>query len=93
MHVDEALYGDVAQFLPHTIYTSVAALFGVLGEPTNPLVPSPLSLDKFESWYDHERKLVGRKFNLRTLSVGLLPHKQEQLLTLLDEWSTKTHFD
>ena len=93
MHVDDALYADVAQFLPHTIYTSVAALFGVLGEPTNPLVPSPLSLDKFESWYDHERKLVGRKFNSRTLSVGLLPHKQEQLLTLLDEWSTKTHFD
>jgi hypothetical protein len=48
MHVDDNLYADVHSFIIHTICVSVGALFSVLGWPTNPLVPSPLSMDKFE---------------------------------------------
>lgn len=92
MHVDDALYADVSGFIFHTIYTSVAALFGILGYPTIQ-APSTLSLDKFEAWYNHERKLVGRRFNSRTLSVGLLPYKRDQLLALLLEWLAKSTFD
>jgi hypothetical protein len=72
MHVDNALYADVGAHLIHTICSGVGALFRVLGMPTNPLVPSPLSTDKFECWYNHERKLVGRHFDSRRLSVGML---------------------
>jgi hypothetical protein len=86
MHVDDNLYADVGDHLVHTICSSIGALFGVLGMPTNPLVPSPLSDDKFESWYNHERKLVGRQFNSRRLSVGMLPYKRERLATLLRQW-------
>jgi hypothetical protein len=47
MHVDNNLYADVGNHLVHTICSSIGALFGILGMPTNPLVPSPLSDDKF----------------------------------------------
>ena len=93
MHVDDNLYADVAQFLELTICSSVGGLFEVLGPPTNPLVPSPLSGEKFKAFYNHERKLVGRKFNSRTLSVGLLPHKREQLEVLLRDWLSREKFE
>jgi hypothetical protein len=93
MHVDDALYADVGTHLVHTICTSVGALFGVLGMPTNPLVPSPLSIDKFEGWYNHERKLVGRQFNSRRLTVGMLPYKRERLLELLTHWTSVSTYD
>ena len=93
MHVDDALYGDVGEFLEHTICTSVSALFWVLGEPTDPLVPSPLSFDKFEAYYNHTRKMVGRRFNSRTLSVGMLDYKREQLSSLLADWAKRERFE
>ena len=93
MHVDDNLYADVGPYLDRTICASVAALFDVLGAPTNPLVPSPLSNDKFEAWYNHQRKLVGRQFNSRTMTVGLLPYKKTQLIEALRSWSSKKSFD
>jgi hypothetical protein len=91
--VDDNLYADVYQFILFTICISVAALFALLGMPTNPLVPSPLSMDKFEAFYNHERKLVGRRFNSRTLTVGMLPYKRERLLELLHHWVSTPTFD
>jgi len=93
MHVDDALYADVGTYIVHTICVSILALFWLLGFPTNPLVPSPLSVDKFESFYNHQRKMVGRKFNSRTLSVGLLDYKLDQLQVMLREWLEKPSFD
>jgi len=93
MHVDDALYADVGMYIVHTICVSILALFWLLGFPTNPLVPSPLSVDKFESFYNHQRKMVGRKFNSRTLSVGLLDYKLDQLQVLLREWLGKPSFN
>ena len=93
MHVDDNLYADVGLFLSRTVCASVAALFHILGFPTDPLVPSALSGDKFEAWYNHLRKLVGRRFNSRTLTVGLVQYKRDLLLVLLTEWSTKETFD
>ena len=92
MHVDDALYADVLRFLRHTILVSVASLFLLLGIPNNPMVPSPLSDDKFEAFYNHERRLVGRRFNSRTLSVGMLDYKREQLVALLQEWLSMPDF-
>jgi hypothetical protein len=93
MHVDDALYADVGTHLIHTICSSVGALFGVLGLPSNTQVPSPLSTDKFEGWYNHERKLVGRQFNSRSLTVRVLPYKRERLLQLLLQWASATSYD
>jgi len=93
MHVDDALYADVGMHVVHTVCVSILALFWLLGFPTNPLVPSPLSVGKFESFYNHQRKMVGRKFNSQTLSVGLLDYKLDQLQVLLHEWLEKPSFD
>jgi hypothetical protein len=93
MHVDDNLYADVIAFIFHTIFVSVAALFYLLGWPTNPLVPSPLSMDKFHGSYNHERKLVGRHFDSRRLTVGMLPHKRERLLGVLRPWVHASSYD
>ena len=79
--------------MPRTIGASVAALFAVLGPPTNPDVPSALSFDKFEGSYNHQRKMVGRRFDSRTLTVGMLPHKRTELLQTLETWVTKPSYD
>ena len=93
MHLDDALYADARIHLIHTICISIMALFWVLGFPDNPLVPSPLSSDKFEAFYNHRRKMVGRRFDSRTLSVGVLPYKLVQLRELLEEWMQKERYD
>lgn len=92
MHVDDALYADVLAYLRRTVCASAGGLFEVFGWPTNPLVPSPLSMDKLETDYNHLRKMVGRLFNSRTLTVGMLPYKREQLLQLLTTWVTKPKY-
>ena len=92
MHVDDGLYADVGDHLEHTICTSVGALFSVLGPPDNPLVPSPLSTNKFEAFYNYERKLVGRHFDSRRLTVGMLPYKRAQLSDTLREWLVKKSY-
>ena len=92
MHVDDNMYADVEEYLPRTICASLYSLFCILGEPTNPLVPSPLSNDKFESKYNHQRKLVGRKFDSRRLTVGTLDYKLDQLRELLTAWSKKSEY-
>ena len=93
MHVDDNMYADIPELFPRTVTASVAGLFDVLGWPCPSIVPTPLSMDKLEASYTHERKAVGRKFNSRTLSVGLLPYKVQALRTLLVEWLQKRSFD
>ena len=86
MHVDDNLYADVGPLMLRTIGASVAALFAILGPPTNPAVPPALSFDKFEGSYNHQRKMVGRLFDSRKLTVGMLPHKRTELLQTLGDW-------
>jgi len=50
-------------------------------------------MDKFEAFYDHRRKLVGRRFDSRTLSVGMLDYKKDQLRELLEEWQSRSAFE
>ena len=93
MHVDDNLYADIKRYIIHTITVSVYALFEVFGWPGDGLVPSPLSNDKFDAKYNHLRKLVGRLFNSRDMTVGLLPYKRERLIEMLTEWQSRTTFD
>ena len=73
--------------------SSAAGLFDVLGWPDPLRVPGVLSLDKLETSYNHQRRCVGRWFDTRRLTVGMLPYKREELLVTLSDWSTKTSFD
>ena len=92
MHVDDGLYADIRRYLIRTICASVAGLFAVLGKPTSRSVPTVLSDDKFSAWYNHTRKLVGRHFDSRSLTVGMTPDKRSVLLTLLTEWEAKASY-
>ena len=92
MHVDDSLYADIDQFLARTVCSSVAGLELVFGNFDDIRVPKPLSDDKFESVYTHIRRLVGRLFNSRNMTVGILPYKLEQLRDLLLEWKDKRKF-
>lgn len=91
MHVDDNLYGDIAPYLERTVAASAAALFDLLGWPDS-RVPLPLSLDKLESFYNHQRRMVGRHFDSRKLTVGMLPYKRDALLALLVSWTHMTSF-
>jgi hypothetical protein len=92
MHVDDHLDAEVLEFLERTICTSAAGLFDVLGWPDPERVPVPLSMDKLETTYSHKRRMVGRLFDTRRLTTGMLPYKRERLIELLKEWTTKTKF-
>lgn len=92
MHVDDNLYADIGPFLERTVSASAAALFDLLGWPNEMFVPTPLSMDKLESFYNHERRMVGRHFDSRRLTVGMLPYKRTSLLELLQLWVTKPDF-
>lgn len=89
MHVDDAFYADVEQYLFRGVYSSAAGLFDILGWPDLAHVPSPLSMDKLETDYTHTRKMVGRLFDSRRMTVGMLPYKRDRLLELLLEWKSK----
>ena len=93
MHVDDALYADVSEFLERTVCASAAGLFDVLGWPQPARVPIALSLDKLSTNYNHQRRLVGRLFDSRALTVGMLPCKRAELIANLQEWSTMQQFD
>ena len=92
MHVDDNLYADVLAYLSRTIYSSVAGLFDILGRPTHQGVPTVLSDDKFSAWCNHLRKLVGRKFDSRRLTVGITQLKRQALSALLEEWTQRTTY-
>ena len=93
MHVDDNLYADVEDFLPRTVAASAASLFDILGWPGNPCVPTPLSDDKLVTTYNHLRRMVGRHFDSRRLTVGMLPYKRDQLIELLSSWLVRKDFD
>ncbi len=91
MHVDDNLYADIAEYLERSVAASAAGLFDLLGWP-DPRVPLPLSLDKFEAYYNHKRRMVGRAFDSRRLSVGMLPYKRTALSELLLSWLQRSSF-
>jgi len=52
-----------------------------------------LSEEKFLSFYTHLRRCLGRQYNSRTLTVGMLPYKRDQLLSTLSAWLSRGTFD
>ena len=92
MQVDDLMQADVEHYIHHSVYSSAAGLFDVLGYP-DPRFVTVLSMEKLETQYTYHRKLVGRHFDSRRLTVGMLPYKRQQLIEVLTDWSRKRSFD
>ena len=89
--VDDNSYADVRDHMHRTVSASAIALFDVLGYP-DPRVPNPLSQDKLNTQYTHQRRIVGYQVDSRTMTVGLLPSKREEAVRQLSNWLDKTEF-
>jgi hypothetical protein len=84
-HVDDNCYLDIAESLQHTVDCSAISLYILLGFPSE-VAFSALSLDKFHNYSNHYRQWIGRSFNTRDLTVGMMPSKRVELLSHLKEW-------
>jgi hypothetical protein len=91
-HVDDNLYGDIKELFPRTVSASLVAIYGILGFP-QPNVPDTISREKLDPRYTHERKEIGRFCNSRSLDVGILVYKKDQLLETLADWALFTTFE
>ena len=90
-HVDDNMYADTRANLHRTIAASVMSLYEVLGYPEK-CAPDPLSHEKLETFYNHQRKVVGYHIDTRKMSVGLLDYKRDQAVELLLSWKTRHFF-
>lgn len=88
-HVDDNMYGDITQLIPHVAAASVVALYEILGYPDG-RTPDPISWDKFATTHGHLRRVVGWEFNTRDLTFALPSDKRHALAELLSTWLTKT---
>jgi hypothetical protein len=84
-HVDDNIYGDVEEFI-------MLALYLVLGYPSS-RNRDPVSWNKFDGFFTHERKMIGYGVNSRRMVLFMLDHKRTQLLGLLDIWLALVDFD
>jgi len=84
-HVDDNMYADVEAHLVRGISASAIALFELLGYPCAE-APNPLSLDKLNTYYSHQRKIVGAWIDTRELSIGLIDYKRVEAIEILDDW-------
>lgn len=91
-HVDDNIYGDVAEFVSLGVAASILALYLVLGYPS-PRNRDSVSWNKFDKFFMHERKMIGYGVNTRGMILFLLRYKREQLLGLLDLWLDMSDFD
>lgn len=89
--VDDNSYADVRAHMHRTVSASAIGLFDVLGYP-DPRVPNPLSEEKLNTTYTHQRKIVGYLVDSRAMTVGLLPTKREEAVRQLSNWLQKTEY-
>ena len=85
-HVDDNIYCDTAPYMLQTVSASALALWHVLGFPNPKQGPNPLSLEKFDGRYTHQRKTLGHLVDSRTLTVSVLPEKRTIMTALLQDW-------
>jgi hypothetical protein len=89
--VDDCSYADVREHMARTVSASAIALFDVVGYP-DPRVPNPLSQDKLNTTYTHQRKIVGYLVDSRKMTVGLLPSKRDECIRQLSAWLEKPSY-
>jgi hypothetical protein len=93
-HVDDKPDADIMDLLPRAVSCGTMSLYHTLGFPEPvPRVPNPLSLEKLNALYTWERRIVGRLWNTRRMTVGMLPHKRVELLARFSDWLSKQSFN
>ena len=83
--VDDNLYADIGENVEQCVACSALALYCIMGFP-GPYIPDLLSKDKLITYYNHLRQMVGRHWDLRSMTVGMLEFKREAFIALLQEW-------
>lgn len=89
MYCDDCPYLDDEDNIRRAVSCSAMALFILLGFP-NDLVPNALSKDKLVTLYTHQRDWLGRAWDTRALTVGVIEYKRQQLADLLSHYTTST---
>ena len=84
-HVDDCTYAHTRHYMLRTISASVISLFEIFGYPS-PTFPTPLSIAKFEAFFTHHRRALGRGINTRSMTLYLLPDKRKDVCAVLTEW-------
>jgi hypothetical protein len=90
-HVDDCAKCDVGSLMPRAVSASTVSLYHLVGFPA-PEIPNPLSLEKLETFHSWERAIVGRLWNTRRMTVGMLPRKRVELLARFEVWASMTSF-
>lgn len=90
-HVDDNMYADVGQFMERTVSASVIGLYETLGYPS-PIIPNPLSRDKFNATYTQQRCCVGRLFDSARMTVGMTSDKRIAMIASLHAWLALPNF-
>jgi hypothetical protein len=91
-HVDDNLYADVGEHLLQAVSASVLALYHILGFPS-PDVPNPLSMDKLDTSYTHQRQELGTMTDTRRMEVAVSESKRAQMIEQLVAWIMKKQFN
>ena len=90
-HVDDNLYGDIAQHLERTVCASALAIYDILGYPDGRQVEA-LSLEKLDTMYRPQRTVVGYRLDTRAMTVSLTQYKRDQTALVIDPWLTTPTF-
>ena len=80
------MFGDVGEHMLQVVSASALALWYVLGFPNDEITPNPLSMEKLNCKYTHQRKTLGHSFDTRAMVVTILPEKRDMMLTILQDW-------
>jgi hypothetical protein len=91
-HVDDSLYADIEKYLVRTVCASALALYEILGFPTDTRQIGAMSMDKLDTMYRPERKMVGYTLNTRAMTVALLQYKRDQMMEVMVPWITMPCF-
>ena len=91
-HVDDCIYADVAEHLVQTVCASALALFEILGFPDDTRQIPALSMEKLDTMYRPQRKMVGYRIDTRAMNVALLQYKRDETSVIIEPWLTMTKF-
>jgi hypothetical protein len=84
-HVDDNIYAHIAEHLDRTVCASALASYDILGFPDDRQIGA-LSMEKLDTSYGPQQKIVGYHVNTRSMTVALLQHKRNETTDLIDPW-------
>ena len=90
MFVDDSLFAQIREVIPHAMAASIESLYIILSHPEVDIRQDALSLDKyFESVCSHKRLQLGIDIDTRKMSICLTEKKRLSMLDELSSWHKK----